>query len=38
VITWLPPQYHDRRYAKISFPVVMVLGGADGTSGMSSTG
>lgn len=29
VITWLPPQYHDRRYAKTVFPVVMVLGGAD---------
>jgi len=29
VITWLPPQYHDRRYAKTRFPVVMVLGGAD---------
>ena len=29
VITWLPPQYHDRRYAKTIFPVVMVLGGAD---------
>ena len=29
VITWLPPQYHDRRYAKTLFPVVMVLGGAD---------
>lgn len=29
VITWLPPQYHDRRYAQIRFPVVMVLGGAD---------
>ena len=29
VITWLPPQYHDRRYANIRFPVVMVLGGAD---------
>ena len=29
VITWLPPQYHDRQYAKTRFPVVMVLGGAD---------
>ena len=29
VMTWLPPQYHDRRYAKTLFPVVMVLGGAD---------
>jgi enterochelin esterase-like enzyme len=29
VITWLPPQYHDRHYAKTRFPVVMVLGGAD---------
>ncbi len=29
VMTWLPPQYHDRRYAKTRFPVVMVLGGAD---------
>jgi len=29
VIVWLPPQYHDRRYATIRFPVVMVLGGAD---------
>ena len=29
VVTWLPPQYHDRRYAKTIFPVVMVLGGAD---------
>ena len=29
VITWLPPQYHDRRYAKTRFPVVMVLGGAE---------
>jgi enterochelin esterase-like enzyme len=29
VVTWLPPQYHDRRYAKTVFPVVMVLGGAD---------
>jgi len=29
VITWLPPQYHDRRYAQTRFPVVMVLGGAD---------
>jgi hypothetical protein len=28
-MTWLPPQYHDRRYAKARFPVVMVLGGAD---------
>jgi len=28
VMTWLPPQYHDRRYAKTRFPVVMVLGGA----------
>jgi hypothetical protein len=29
VMTWLPPQYHDRRYAKTRFPVVMVLGGAE---------
>ena len=29
VITWLPPQYHDRRYANTRFPVVMVLGGAE---------
>jgi len=29
VVTWLPPQYHDRRYAKTVFPAVMVLGGAD---------
>jgi len=29
VIVWLPPQYHDRRYATIRFPVVMVLGGAE---------
>ena len=29
VMTWLPPQYNDRRYAKTRFPVVMVLGGAD---------
>ena len=29
VITWLPPQYHDRRYATTRFPVVMVLGGAE---------
>lgn len=29
VLTWLPPQYHDRQYAKTRFPVVMVLGGAD---------
>jgi enterochelin esterase-like enzyme len=29
VLTWLPPQYHDRRYARTRFPVVMVLGGAD---------
>jgi enterochelin esterase-like enzyme len=29
VMAWLPPQYHDRRYAKTRFPVVMVLGGAD---------
>jgi len=28
VMTWLPPQYHDRRYAQTRFPVVMVLGGA----------
>ena len=28
VMTWLPPQYHDRRYAKTRFPVVMVLGDA----------
>ncbi len=28
VITWLPPQYHDPRYARTRFPVVMVLGGA----------
>ncbi len=29
VITWLPPQYYDRRYANTRFPVVMVLGGAE---------
>jgi enterochelin esterase-like enzyme len=29
VMTWLPPQYHDRQYAKTRFPVLMVLGGAD---------
>jgi enterochelin esterase-like enzyme len=29
VVTWFPPQYHDRRYAKTRFPVVMMLGGAD---------
>jgi len=29
VMVWLPPQYHDRRYASTRFPVVMVLGGAD---------
>ena len=29
VMTWLPPQYHDRRYATTRFPVVMVLGGAE---------
>lgn len=29
VVTWTPPQYHDRRYAKARFPVVMVLGGAE---------
>ena len=29
VMTWLPPQYHDRRYASTRFPVVMVLGGAE---------
>ena len=29
VIAWLPPQYHDVRYAKFRFPVVMVLGGAE---------
>jgi enterochelin esterase-like enzyme len=29
VMTWLPPQYHDRRYVNTVFPVVMVLGGAD---------
>lgn len=29
VVTWTPPQYHLRRYAKTRFPVVMVLGGAD---------
>lgn len=28
VVTWFPPQYHDIRYAKTLFPVVMVLGGA----------
>lgn len=28
VITWLPPQYGDRRLAGTRFPVVMVLGGA----------
>jgi dienelactone hydrolase len=28
VMTWLPPQYHDRRYSQTRFPVVMVLGGA----------
>jgi enterochelin esterase-like enzyme len=27
-MTWLPPQYHDPAYAKVHFPVVMVLGGA----------
>jgi len=29
VLTWLPPQYHERRYARTRFPVVMVLGGAE---------
>ena len=29
VVAWLPPQYHDRRYASTVFPVVMVLGGAE---------
>ncbi|MHB1473005.1 MAG: alpha/beta hydrolase [Dermatophilaceae bacterium] len=28
VMTWLPPQYNDRRYAQTRFPVVMVLGAA----------
>lgn|GEM_PF-441735 len=28
VIAWLPPQYDDRHYVKVRFPVVMVLGGA----------
>ena len=28
-MTWLPPQYHDRRHARTHFPVVMVLGGAE---------
>jgi enterochelin esterase-like enzyme len=28
VMTWLPPQYHDRWYSQTRFPVVMVLGGA----------
>ena len=30
VMTWLPPQYYDRRYATTRFPVVMVLGGGAG--------
>ena len=30
VMTWLPPQYYDKRYAKTRFPVVMVLGGGAG--------
>jgi enterochelin esterase-like enzyme len=30
VMTWLPPQYYDHRYAKTRFPVVMVLGGGAG--------
>jgi enterochelin esterase-like enzyme len=29
VMTWFPPQYHERQFAKTRFPVVMVLGGAD---------